>query len=153
MASSTAQGPASPRPCLPRYQTPLRAAVQSSDTRSGADAVALHQTRPGVGRGNRRPGENDRRSVSEWRKIWADGLPDEGQSSKPGHRMAADGMRFPWRSNGSMIFTDLDVIWGMSVKIGAKVVRHGRYVTFQVAAEKTLLPRRRYSSVDGGAKV
>ncbi len=27
--------------------------------------------------------------VSEWRKIWPNGLPDEGQSPKPGHRMAA----------------------------------------------------------------
>lgn len=29
------------------------------------------------------------------------------------------------------------------VRIGAKVVRHGRYVTFQLAAEKSLFPRRR----------
>ena len=34
--------------------------------------------RPGVGRGNRRRGENDRRGVSEWRQIWPNGLPTEG---------------------------------------------------------------------------
>ncbi len=32
-----------------------------------------------------------------------------------------------------MIAMDLKVIWEMPVKIGAKVVRHGRYVTFQLA--------------------
>ena len=52
--------------------------------------------------------------MSEWRKIRANGLPDEGQSPKPGHRMAAEGIPFPWRWNGSTISTDLDVIWGMS---------------------------------------
>ncbi len=39
----------------------------------------------------------------------------EGRSPKSGHRMAAEGMPFPWRWNGSTISTDLDVIWGMSV--------------------------------------
>ena len=29
--------------------------------------------------------------------------------------MAAEGMPFPWRWNGSTISTDLDVIWEMSV--------------------------------------
>ena len=29
-------------------------------------------------------------------------------------RMAAEGMPFPWRWNGGMISTDLDVTWGMS---------------------------------------
>ena len=43
------------------------------------------------------------------------GLPDEGRSPKSGHRMAAEGIPFPWRGNGSTISTDLDVIWGMSV--------------------------------------
>ncbi len=52
--------------------------------------------------------------MSEWRKIWANGLPDEGRSPKSGHRMAAEGMPFPWRWNGGTISTDLDVIWGMS---------------------------------------
>ena len=33
--------------------------------------------------------------------------------------MAAEGMPFPWRGNGSTISTDLDVIWGMSVKKAA----------------------------------
>ena len=66
---------------------------------------------------NRWPGENDRRGLSEWRKIWPNGLPDEGQSSKPGHRMAAEGMPFPRRWNGGTISTDLDVIWGMSAYV------------------------------------
>ena len=29
----------------------------------------IDKTRSGVGRGNRRPGENDMRGVSEWREI------------------------------------------------------------------------------------
>ncbi len=49
----------------------------------------------GVGRGKRRAGESDRRGVSEWRKIWANGLPNEGRSPKSGHRMATEGMQFP----------------------------------------------------------
>jgi hypothetical protein len=54
--------------------------------------------------------------VSEWRKIWADGLPDEGKSPKSGHRMAAEGLPFPWRWDGGTISLNLEVIWGMSVK-------------------------------------
>ena len=46
---------------------------------------------------------------------WANGVPDEGRSPKSGHRMAAEGIQFPWRGNGSTISTDLDGIWGMSV--------------------------------------
>jgi hypothetical protein len=53
--------------------------------------------------------------VSEWRKIWANGLPDEGRSPKPGHRMAAKGIQFPWRWNGGAISTDLDVICSVDV--------------------------------------
>ena len=45
------------------------------------------------------------------------GLPDEGRSPESGHRMAAEGMPFPWRWNGSTISTDSDVIWGMSVSM------------------------------------
>ena len=45
------------------------------------------------------------------------GLPDEGQSPEPGHRMAAEGMPFPWRWNGGMISTNLEGIWGMSVEL------------------------------------
>ena len=45
---------------------------------------------------------------------WANGVPDEGRSPKSGHRMAAEGIQFPWRGNGSTISTDLDGIWGMS---------------------------------------
>ncbi len=50
----------------------------------------------------------------EWRKIWPNGLPDEGQSPKPGHRMAEEGIPFPWWWSGGTISTVLDVIWGMS---------------------------------------
>ncbi len=48
-------------------------------------------------------------------EIWANGLPSEGRSPKSGHRMAAEGMQFPWRWYGGTIFPNLDVIWGMSV--------------------------------------
>ena len=54
--------------------------------------------------------------MSEWRKIWADGFPDEGRSSKSGLRMAAEGMPFRWRWDSGTISTQLDVIWGMSDK-------------------------------------
>ena len=63
---------------------------------------------------NRWPGENDRRGLSEWRKIWANGLPNDNRSPKTGHRMAVEGMPFPWRGNGGTISTNLDVIWEMS---------------------------------------
>jgi len=53
--------------------------------------------------------------VSEWREIWANGLPSAGRSPNSGHRMAAEGMRFPWRWDGGTIFPNLDVIWGMSI--------------------------------------
>ncbi len=39
-AGGASQEPASPRLCLSRYQTPLRAAVQSSDTRSGGSVAS-----------------------------------------------------------------------------------------------------------------
>ena len=55
--------------------------------------------------------------MSEWRKIWANGLPGEGRSPKSGHRMAAEGMPFSWRWNGGTIFPNLDVIWGMSTRV------------------------------------
>ena len=48
---------------------------------------------------------------------WANGVPDEGRSPQSGHRMAAEGIQFPWRGNGSTISTGLDGIWGMSDKI------------------------------------
>ena len=67
--------------------------------------------------GKSMPGENDRRGLSEWQRIYPNGLLDEGQSPKPGHRMAAEAVPFPWRWNGGTISTDLDVIWGMSVKV------------------------------------
>ena len=52
--------------------------------------------------------------MSEWRKIWTSGLPNEGRSPKSGHQMAAEGMRFPWRWNGGTISLNLGVIWEMS---------------------------------------
>ncbi len=51
----------------------------------------------------------------EWRKIWANGLANEAPSPKSGHRMAAEGMRFSWPWNGSMISLNLGVIWEISV--------------------------------------
>jgi hypothetical protein len=45
------------------------------------------------------------------------GPPDEGQSPESGHRMAAEGMPFPWRWNAGAISTNLDVVWGMSANI------------------------------------
>ncbi len=57
--------------------------------------------------------------MSEWRKIWANGLPDEGRSPKSGHRMSVEGMPFPWRWYGGTIFTNLGVIWGMSADSSA----------------------------------
>ncbi len=33
--------------------------------------------------------------MSEWRKIWTNGLPNEGRSPKSGHRMTAEKIRFP----------------------------------------------------------
>ena len=56
--------------------------------------------------------------MSEWRKIWPNGLPDEDRSPKSGHRMAAEGMPFSWRWNGGTTTMKLDVIWGMSAKEG-----------------------------------
>ncbi len=36
------------------------------------------------------------------------------RSLKSGHRMAAEGMQFPWRWNGGTISLNLGVIWEMS---------------------------------------
>ena len=38
---------------------------------------------------------------------------------KSGHRMAAEGMPFPWRWNDDTISQNLDVIWGTSVRAGS----------------------------------
>ena len=54
--------------------------------------------------------------MSEWRESWPNGLPSEGRSPKSGHRMAAEGMPFPWRWNGDTISLNLGVIWEMSVQ-------------------------------------
>ncbi len=64
--------------------------------------------------GNRRPGENDRRGLSEWRKIWASGVPNESRSPNSGYRTAAKGIQPPWRWDRGMISTNLGVIWEMS---------------------------------------
>ncbi len=56
------------------------------------------------------PGKNDRRGVSEWRKIWANGLPTEGRFPKSGHRMTAEGMPLRWRWNGGTFSRN----WGLS---------------------------------------
>ncbi len=53
--------------------------------------------------------------MSEWRKIWANGLRNEGRSPKSGHRMAAEGMQFSWWWNGGTISLNLGIIWEMSV--------------------------------------
>ncbi len=92
--------------------------------------------RGGGGRGNRRPGENDRRGVSEWRKIWTNGLPSEGRSPKSGHWMAAEGMPFSWRGNGGTISLNLGVIWEMSVHDAPNQEHNDR--------------RRRHCRLDGG---
>ncbi len=46
-----------------------------------------------------------------FRKIWTNGRPNEARSPRSGHRMAAQGMPFPWRWNGGTIFLNLEVIW------------------------------------------
>ncbi len=46
--------------------------------------------------------------MSEWRNIWANGLPNEDRSPKSGPRMAAEGMKSPLRWNGGPISP---IIW------------------------------------------
>jgi hypothetical protein len=58
-------------------------------------------------------GENDSRGVFEWRKFWASGLQNEAHLQKSVHRMAAEGVQFPWRWNGSTISLNLKVIYEM----------------------------------------
>ena len=65
---------------------------------------------------NRWPGENDRRGLSEWRKIWPNGLPVTANSPKSGHRKAMEGKLLQRRRNLDMIAMDLKAIWEMSVK-------------------------------------
>ena len=64
--------------------------------------------------------------MAEWRKIWANGLPNEGRSPKSGHRMIAEGMQFSWRWNGGTISLNLGVIWEMSVKRNAAPLKASR---------------------------
>ena len=51
----------------------------------------------------------------EWRKSRENGLPYEARSPESGYRMAAEGMPFPWRWDGSIFSANLEAIWGMSV--------------------------------------
>ena len=44
-------------------------------------------------------------------------LPNEGRAPKLRHRMAAEGMQFPWRWNGDTVSLNLGVIWEMSARI------------------------------------
>ena len=78
--------------------------------------------------------------MSEWRKIWPNGLPDEGRSPKSGHRMAAEGIPFPWRSYGGTIPTNLDGTWGMSVIYGKHDIDLASHAPFFLIAESQLLP-------------
>ena len=68
---------------------------------------------------------------------WENGLPDEGRSPESGHRMAAEGMPFPWRGNGSTISIDLAVIWEMSDKLKGQL--RGRGVSEPPRVQKTEL--------------
>ncbi len=52
--------------------------------------------------------------MSEWRKIWTNGLPIAGRLPKSCYRMAPKGIQLPWRWDRGMFPTKLDVIWGMS---------------------------------------
>ena len=61
----------------------------------------------------------------EWRKSRENGLPDEARSPESGYRMAAEGIQFRWRWDSGTISTQLDVIWGMSVKIAEPLVQTG----------------------------
>ena len=54
--------------------------------------------------------------MSECWNAWANGLPNDGRSPRSGHRMAAEGVQFPWRWGGGTISTNLNGIWGMSAK-------------------------------------
>ena len=65
--------------------------------------------------------------MPEWRKIGANGLPNEGRSPKSGHRMATEGMQLPWRWNGGTIPLNLGVIWEMSVYYGFLTISGGSY--------------------------
>ena len=52
-------------------------------------------------------------------------------------------LRREWSSR--TIAMDLKVSWEMSVKIGAKIVRHGRYVIFQMA--EVAIPRDLFADI------
>ncbi len=59
--------------------------------------------------------------MSEWWKIWANGLPIEDLSPKSGYRMAVEGLPFPWRWNGGTISAVLEFNWGMSDKWSCRI--------------------------------
>ena len=61
--------------------------------------------------------------MSEWRKIWANGLPNEGRSPKSGHRMTAEGIQFPCRWDDGTISTDLDVNLGILFRKVSRIAR------------------------------
>ena len=65
-------------------------------------------------RRKRQRGESDRRDMSEWRKIWTNGFPNEGRSPISCYGMAAEGMQFPWPWNDGTISANLRGIWEMS---------------------------------------
>ena len=55
---------------------------------------------------------------------------ERGQTAKVRSSEGCEGMEFPWRWINGTIFTNLDVIWGMSVQVGV-----GRYYLFPVVSE------------------
>jgi len=76
----------------------------------------------------RRPGistarQNDGRGVSGWRKIWANGPPNEG------HRMFVEGMPFTLWSYNCMVFPNL----GLSgiCRLKARTTQWGRLKGYQ----------------------
>ncbi len=54
--------------------------------------------------------------MSEWRKIWASGVPNESRSPNSGYRMAAKRVQPPLRWDCGMISTNVSGIWEMSVQ-------------------------------------
>ncbi len=76
---------------------------------------------------NRWPGEIDRRGLSEWRKIWANGIPGADRLPKSCYRVAAKGIQPPWRWDCGMNSTNLDVVREMSVETIPMMVKIGHF--------------------------
>ncbi len=55
--------------------------------------------------------------MSEWRKIWANGLTGTVKSPKSGRQTVAEEKPFQRRCNLGTIAVSLEVIWGMSAKV------------------------------------